>query len=245
MTVDGSTQQSFRAGSFEGPLDLLLFLIRKSEINIYDIPIAQITQQYLEYLAYVIRVDLENITEFYRVATTLLYIKSRMLLPVEFNVEDELEDPRKDLVDRLIEHQKYKKLSEAMAEQEIQAEWVVERGKNERVLPFGDDAIWEQISVWDLLQTFSQVISAISYERVIDLYEEVSVNEKITLISELLESAGDFRFADLITKDGSVAEIVCAFIAILEMVKSKTTLVLQNKLFGDIMIRTKKANEEE
>ena len=73
----------------------------------------------------------------------------------------------------------------------------------------------------------------------------VSVNEKITLISELLENAGDFRFADLITKDGSVAEIVCAFIAILEMVKSKTILVLQNKLFGDIMIRTKKANEEE
>ena len=103
---------------FEGPLDLLLFLIKKQEINIYDIPIAKITEQYLEYLSYITKVELENITEFYLMASTLVFIKSRMLLPIEIDLEEELEDPRKELVEKLIEYQKYKKLSDLIAEKE-------------------------------------------------------------------------------------------------------------------------------
>ena len=113
--VTAPNKQHFHLGDFEGPLDLLLFLIKRSEINIYDIPIAQITEQYLQYIEYATRIDLENITEFYVMAATLLYIKSRMLLPVEFNMEDELEDPRRELVDRLIEYQKFKKLAKDQA----------------------------------------------------------------------------------------------------------------------------------
>jgi segregation and condensation protein A len=112
--MDAGTQgekQSFKLEKFEGPLDLLLFLIRKAEINIYDIPIAAITEQYLGYLKYATRVDLDNITEFYLMAATLIWIKSRMLLPVEVDLESELEDPRRELVEKLIEYQKYKKLS--------------------------------------------------------------------------------------------------------------------------------------
>ncbi|MEE8440080.1 MAG: segregation/condensation protein A, partial [Spirochaetia bacterium] len=103
---------------FDGPLDLLLFLIRRSEINIYDIPVHQITEQYIEYLEYATRVDLENITEFYAMATTLLLLKSRMLLPVELGDDDEFEDPRQELVEKLIEYQKFKRLSELMTERE-------------------------------------------------------------------------------------------------------------------------------
>ncbi len=234
-----AVKQQFKLGRFEGPLDLLLFLIRKSEVNIYDIPIASITEQYLEYLQYATRVDLENITEFYLMAATLLYIKSRMLLPVEISLEEEIEDPRKELVDMLIEYQRYKKLSELIADKEREVEWVIERQKSQIALPFPDDGrIWEQVSVWDLLKTFSALISSISSERIVDLYEEVSVNEKITLIHEYLETRGEFLFTDLLVKDNSLMEVICSFLAVLELIRSRQIVVLQNKLFGDIRIRS-------
>ena len=111
-----SEKQQFKLNDFEGPLDLLLFLIKKNEINIYDIPIADITEQFLAYIQYAAGRQLEDLTEFYVLASTLLYIKSQMLLPVEVDFDDELEDPRRELVERLIEYQKYKKLTEIMAE---------------------------------------------------------------------------------------------------------------------------------
>ena len=233
-------KQQFKLDSFEGPLDLLLFLIRKSEVNIYDIPIASITEQYLAWLHYATRVDLENITEFYLMAATLLYIKSRMLLPVEVSLDEEIEDPRKELVEMLIEYQRFKKLSELIAEKEKAAEWVIERQKAQIALPFPEDGgIWEQVSVWDLLKTFSNLISAITSERIIDLYEEVSVNEKITLIHEYLENRGEFLFNDLLVRDHSFMELVCSFLAMLELIKARQIVVLQNKLFGDIRIRAR------
>ncbi len=235
--ISPAGKQQFKLGDFEGPLDLLLFLIKQSEINIYDIPIATITEQYLEYLSYATRIDLGDITEFYVMASTLLYIKSRMLLPVEINLDEELEDPRKELIEKLIEYQKYKKLSELIEEKEKEAEWGIKREKQQRILPFPDEEIWEQISVWDLLTTFSTIISSISSEKIIDLYEEVSINEKITLIHEYLESKGEFRFTDIIVRENSIMEIICSFLAILEMVKSRQIVIFQNKLFGDIMIK--------
>jgi segregation and condensation protein A len=229
----------FRVHDFEGPLDLLLFLIKRSEVNIYDIPIAEITEQYLAFLDYATRVDLENITEFYVMATTLLHIKSRMLLPLPDEEDDEeWEDPRQELVDRLIEYQKYKKLTELMSEQEKQAEWTLERRKKQPTLPFPDnEELWEQIDVWDLLRTFTGLMSTLSPERILDLYEEVSVNEKLSLIEEYLETKGEFLFTDLILKPDSAMDLVCAFLALLEAVKAKRIRVFQNKLFGDIRIR--------
>ncbi len=228
---------SFRLKEFEGPLDLLLFLIKKNEVNIYDIPIAQITEQYLEYLTYTTETDLEDLTEFHAMAATLLYIKSRLLLPVELEAEEELEDPRQELIEKLIEYQKFKKLSEMMEEKERDAEWVIERKKLQRALPFADEGLWEKVDVWDLLKTFSTLMSSITSERIIDLYEEVSINEKITLLNELLESRGECNFTDLIVRNGSVMDIVCAFLAVLEAVKTRTVSIYQNRMFGDIAIR--------
>ena len=232
-----SSKQEFKLRSFEGPLDLLLFLIKKSEINIYDIPIAAITEQYLEYLKFTTKIDLNNITDFYVMASTLLYIKSRMLLPIDIDMDEEVEDPRKDLIDRLIEHQKYKKLSKLVEEQEKSGEWIIKREKQQKILPFQDEEIWEQISVWDLLTTFSSIIGSISTEKIIDLYEEITINEKITLINEYLGSKGEFRFTDLMIRENSIMEAICSFLAILELVKSRQIIVLQNKLFGDILIK--------
>ena len=116
--------RNFKLSDFEGPLDLLLYMIRKNEINIYDIPIAQITEQYIDYLREAEAVELEDLTAFHSMAATLLYIKSRTLLPVEMD-EDSGEDPRAELVERLIEYQKYKKLSELMEEKEKENEWII------------------------------------------------------------------------------------------------------------------------
>ncbi|MCL2319361.1 MAG: segregation/condensation protein A [Treponema sp.] len=229
--------RSFRLNEFEGPLDLLLFLIKKNEINIYDIPIAQITEQYLDYLASVSELDMEEISEFHAMAATLLLIKSRMLLPVEMEEDDEDEDPRQELVERLIEYQKYKKLSLLMQEKEREAEWVIERKRLQRPLPFDDEGLWEQVDVWDLLKIFSEFTSGLSRERIIDLYEEVTVNEKIALLFEILEEKGECLLTNLIIRNGSILDFVCAFLAILEVVKQHMVVVLQNRMFGDIIIR--------
>ena len=235
---DEELQKHFVINDFEGPLDVLLFLIKKSEINIYDIPISQITEQYIQFLEYAASINLDNLTEFYLMASTLLYIKSRMLLPVEIDVDEELEDPRKELVDRLIEYQKFKKLTDLMSEKEKESEWRIERSKKQRTLPFPeDDRLWENIDIWDLFQTFSTIITSLSSERIIDLYEEVSINEKVTLMNELFESKKEIKFTDLIVRENSLMDIVCAFLALLESVKQKYIMILQNKLFGDIIIR--------
>ncbi|GHV56359.1 segregation and condensation protein A [Spirochaetia bacterium] len=242
-TTAKSSGRSFKLNEFEGPLDLLLFLIKKNEINIYDIPVAQITEQYLDYLSSAEELDLDDVTEFHAMAAYLLYIKSRTLLPVEVDLDDDSADPRQELVEQLIEYQKFKKLSELMEEKEKEAEWIVERQKLQRALPFADEGLWEKVDIWDLLKTFSKLMSNMPGERIYDMYEEVSVNEKITLLSELLETRGECSFADLVVRKGSIMDIVCAFLAILESVKLRIIQVFQNRMFGDIMIRPNPAAE--
>ena len=229
--------RNFRLNKFEGPLDLLLFLIKKNEVNIYDIPIAQITEQYLDYLAVVSELDLDEMSEFHAMAATLLLIKSRTLLPVEIEGDDEDDDPRQELVERLIEYQKYKKLSSLMEEKEREAEWVIERKRLQRSLPFDDEDLWEKVEVWDLLKIFSDLTSGLSRERIIDLYEEVTINEKIALLFEILEERKECLLTDIIIRNGSILDFVCAFLAILEVVKQRMVLVFQNRMFGDIIIR--------
>ena len=137
---------SLRLEKYEGPLDLLLKLIEKNKINIYDIPIGDITEQYLEYLDYAVSLNLDSLTEFYELAAHLIYIKSKMLLPVEVDLEDEdIEDPRIELVNKLIEYQKFKKLSVLMEEKESEAEWFFERKKIQHALPFAEENLCPQV----------------------------------------------------------------------------------------------------
>ncbi|MDR2194622.1 MAG: segregation/condensation protein A [Treponema sp.] len=230
--------RNFIVKDFEGPLDLLLFLIKKNDVNIYDIPVAEITEQYLAYLRTADTLDLDDVSEFHALASDLLYIKSRMLLPVEIGIEEDAEDPRQGLVEKLIEYQQFKKLSELMEEKEREAELIVERKKPERDLPFTGEELWQKRDVWDLLRTFSAIMNNISSERIIDLYEEVSVNEKITLMTELLEKRGECTLADLVVRRHSVMDIVCAFLAILEAVKIRMIVIFQNTMYGDIRIKS-------
>jgi segregation and condensation protein A len=167
----------------------------------------------------------------------LLLIKSRTLLPVEIEDDGDLLDPRQELVERLIEYQKFKKLSELMEDKEKDAEWVFERSKLQHNLPFNDADLWEKVDIWTLMKTFAALMRSIPGERIIDMYEEVTVNEKVTLLSELLENSGECKFTDLFVRSNSVMDIVCAFLAILEAVKIRMIIILQNRMFGDILIR--------
>jgi segregation and condensation protein A len=155
-----------------------------------------------------------------------------MLLPVEIDF-DEIEDPRQELVGKLIEYQKFKKLAGLIEERGKETEWVIERKKLQKPLPFSEENLWKKIDLWDLVKTFSDL----TRERIYDLYEEVSINEKITLLSELLENRGECSFADLVARRGSVMDVVCAFLALLEAVKLRMVTVYQNRMFGDILIR--------
>ena len=243
FTETGNTEggfggfRNFRLNEFEGPLDLLLFLIKKNEINIYDIPVAKITEQYLDYLAELTELNLDEISEFHTMATNLLFIKSRMLLPVELKGIDDEEDPRQDLVEKLIEYQKFKKLSDLMEEKEKETEWIIERKKLQLLLPFDEEDLWEKVDVWDLLKIFTRFSPELSMERIIDLNEEVSVNEKITLLYEILKEKGECRFNDLIIRTSSLLDFVCSFLALLEAAKQHMILIYQNRMFGDIIIR--------
>ena len=240
--TDARPGKKFSAGHFEGPLDLLWSLIRESKINIYDIPIAQITEQYLDYLDSIVDTDLTDLSEFYSWAAKLVYIKSRMLLPVEVAYDDDdIEDPRQELVEKLIEYQKFKKLSELMEEQEDDSAYTFERKKIQRMLPFDDaESQWERIDTWELLQQmqkiFRNMVSKYSNEKVLNMYEEISVNEKITLMNEKLDEAGSCMFTDLITRRGNEMDVICAFMALLEAVKFKMATIFQSRLFGDIKI---------
>ncbi len=238
MNETTNEKTNYLAGTFEGPLDLLLFLIKKKEINIYDIPIGEITEQFLEYLDYAVTTDLGNLTDFYSMAADLLYIKSKMLLPMETILDDgELEDPRQDLVEKLIEYQKFKKLSALMEEREDQSEWSFERKKVQRLLPFEEEELWDKVDTWQLMKTFSKIVQSYSQEQILTMYEEISVSEKITLMNELLENKGECFFTDLIVRKENLMDIVCAFMAILEAVKFKMACIYQNRMFGDIKIR--------
>jgi segregation and condensation protein A len=239
QVVDFPNGRTFRLRDFEGPLDLLLYLIKKNEMNIYDIHLSSITEQFLECLNSDPSASLDEVSEFYQMAATLLYIKSRSLLPHSDNDLEEIDDPRRALIDQLIEYHRFKKLSELMEQREMEIEWFVERSASQRLLPFGDDDeddSWIPADSWDLLRTFASMIRHFNSERIIDLYEEVSINEKIVLINELLARKGRFRFDDLIAKHASALDLACAFLAVLDSTKNRIIRIRQHRLFGDILI---------
>jgi segregation and condensation protein A len=125
-----------------------------------------------------------------------------------------------------------------MEEREKEAEWVIERKRLQRPLPFIHEELWEEVDVWDLLKIFSEYTRGLSRERIIDLYEELTVNEKIVLLFEILEEKKECRFSFFFIRTDSMLDFVCAFLALLEVAKQHLVLILQNRMFGDIVIRS-------
>ncbi len=224
---------------FEGPLDLLLHLVKTSEINIYDISISEITNQYLEYLKILMEFDLNNIAEFVEMATNLILIKTRAMLPIEISYENS-EELKTDLINKLLEYQKYKIAAE-MLEERIEDSVPFIESRSE-VMLFDEEDIgevnWKPLTVVDLVSSFSKILNK---KRVTDDSFEVtmlnfSVEEKIDQIMQKFDGKEHFNYFDLIYDSMSRIELVCLFLAILELVKKGAVSIMQHIIFGDIHI---------
>lgn len=230
---------SYSIRQFEGPLDLLLHLVQKAQVNIYDIPVAQITDQFLAYLDMASSLDLDDLTEFYAMAAHLIYLKSKMLLPGDEGIEEDEEflEMRTELVERLLEYQKFKRYTALLADSNQSGELFIQRRKSQFMLPFEDQDLWNDINVWDLLKTFSTLLRSITPEQVFNVYEEVTTKQKLAIMAELFETRDEISFIDIVVRKESPMDIICAFLAILEAVKYSMISIHQHALFGDIVIR--------
>ena len=225
---------------YDGPLDLLLDLIRKQNINIYDIPIAQITAQYLAYVERIKQLDVNVAAEFIFMASVLIQIKSRMLLPRDPTLSaDDQDDPRAELVDRLLEHERFRTAAQMlMQKQQIEeAVWT-----NPAMRDFKDAEGTEPelaADVVDLVRVFQQILERARTRPIIDVNEEtVTVSQMMTYFRKVL--AMDDRPVRLRTLLGSVQSktaLICAFLALLEMVRLQAVLLRQDRMFSDIVLK--------
>lgn len=228
---------------YEGPLDLLLDLIKKNEMDIYDIPIAEITRQYLEYLSRMKELNLEIAGEFLVMAATLVYIKSKMLLPQETSEEEEEgEDPRAELVRRLVEYQAFKEAAKELGLLEHEQSKVFTRQIADYYLANLDaeDAGIDTFSasLFDLMSAFQSVMMKWASEPVHEVYEEIiSIEEKMVEIRALLIEEGQVLFSTLFRRIGSRHELIATFLAILELVRTQFARVRQERQYGEIIIQ--------
>lgn len=220
---------------FDGPLDLLLFLISKNDANIYDLPISLITEQFLEYIEKN-RADISDLADFYRMAAELLYIKTKMLLPEETTLDEEYEDPRQDLVDRLIDYQKYKKYTDLLTGVDKSGRLYIERPENLFAIPFEDKELFKDVTIADILETFTRILAKTPPSKIFNIYQSVSVKEKRALMSELLEDKDEITITDLIIDYDNPLHVICAFLSILEAAKDHTILFRQDSQWGEIYI---------
>jgi segregation and condensation protein A len=225
--------------AFEGPLDLLLHLIKKHEVNIYEIPIALITTQYLQYLEVMQELNLDVAGEFLVMAATLIHIKSRTLLPRPApEQEDPQEDPREALVRRLIEHQKFKAAAEMLHEKETvrSAQWTRPDGA---VAPIAGNKPEPEVDVdlFSLINAFRSVLQRAKARPVVRLPgEQIPIEDRIEQLLARLSETEACGFADLFEDAGERAEMIVTFLALLEMIRLKLIRVFQAGAFGDIRV---------
>lgn len=234
---------------FEGPLDLLLHLIDKNKIDIYDIPIVEVTNQYMEYIRNMQREDLNVMSEFLVMAATLLDIKCRMLLPKEVNEDGEEEDPRQELVEQLLQYKMYKYIAYELKDRENEADLVMYRSPSipeevaEYVEPVDLDLLLGDLTLQKLGSVFREVMKRQSdkIDPVRSKFgkiekEEVSLTDKFTYIHRYLKEHRTFSFRQLLEKQHSKMHVVVTFLAILEMMKLGEIHVKQEHACGDILI---------
>ena len=228
--------------TYEGPLDLLLDLIQKNEMDIKDVQVSVIAQQYLEYLNQMREMNLDIAGEFLVMAATLLYIKSKMLLPVdEEETEEEGPDPRAVLIEKLLEYQAFKQAAQELGVLETERGKMFARQIADYYLEELDpeDAGIDTFSanLYDLMQAFHQVLTKASKEMVHEVFEEiVSIEEKMEEIKQRLQTEGKFSFISLFPKPWTRNELIATFLAMLEITRLKFARVFQDKTFGEIVI---------
>jgi len=222
---------------FEGPMDLLLYLIKKDEIEIKDIPIARITEQYLEYLTLMRELDISIAGDFLVTASTLIYIKSKMLLPPAPRIEGEedlVDDPRAELIERLLEYQKFKS-----AAQMLHSRGEIESASFPRGQLETDKSNPEvSATVFDLLRVFREILKRVESEAQMEIQrEEVTMAEKLAQINARLESGEEINVREIFELSRTKRELILTFLAFLELVKEFRIHLTQRELFGDIFAR--------
>jgi segregation and condensation protein A len=225
---------------YEGPLDLLLDLIRKQDIDIYDIPIARITEQYLAYVEKIRELDVNVAADFIYMAAVLIHIKSKMLLPRDPSAKaEELEDPRTELVNRLLEHEKFKSAAQMLLQKQQIEDAVL---TNPALKDFIDAEGTEPeiaADVIDLVKTFQQILDRVRQRPILNVNEEtVTVGQMINYLRQRLAlESRPIRLKQLLMRVESRQGLVCMFLALLELVRLQAIQVRQDRLFGEIAVR--------
>jgi len=224
---------------YEGPLDLLLDMIRRQKIDVYDIPIARITEQYLEYLRVIQELNVDNAGEFVFMAAQLIYIKSRMLLPPDPDAVDaDAEDPRSELVRRLLEHERFKNAAQMLYQRELveKVSW-----NNPGEVPFEDSEIEPQMTVtlYDLLLAFRDVVKRAESRPVLELNrEEFSIEQMMGyMLDRIVGSKHDVTLTDILPAVNSRRALITAFLALLELTRLKAIFLRQDRPMGEITLR--------
>lgn len=235
IVADSRDELNIRLGEFAGPLDLLLYLIKQEQANIFDIPIAKITDEYLKYIRLMKRLDIALAADFLVMAAQLIEIKSKMLLPRDplAEADEEIEDPRKELVDRLLEHEKFKSAAEMLYERTTVEQAVFKRGKIE-----SDDNNAEiNASVFDLITIFQKILARQTEEVQMEIQrEEISLSEMIRDLRRRLADIGEVSMLAYFGEMRSRRELVTAFIAVLEIVRTEGVKLTQSQAFSDITL---------
>lgn len=234
---------------FEGPLDLLLHLIDKNKIDIYDIPIVEITNQYMEYIRAMEKEDLNVMSEFLLMAATLLDIKCRMLLPKEINEEGQEEDPRQELVEQLLQYKMYKYMAYELRDRQVEGERAIYREPDipeevqEYVEPVNLEELLGDLTLAKLNRIFRDVMRR-QDEKIDPIRsgfgkiekEEVSLPEKLDYVEEYAVNHSVFSFRQLLKKQGSKVQLVVTFLAVLELMRTGKIKIEQKQPFDDICI---------
>jgi segregation and condensation protein A len=240
---------SVKLEAFEGPLDLLLHLIDKNKIDIYDIPIVEITEQYLDYIKQMENEDMNVMSEFLLMAATLIDIKCQMLLPIEPNEEGEEEDPRAELVQKLLEYKMYKHMSYELKDRQMDAARALYRGKDlpDEVAAYRQPLDYEELVGDVTLQKLHTIFKSIvkRQEDKIDpirsrygniVKEEVDMDAKALFVAAYIQQNKSCSFTKLLENQSSRMEIIVTFLIILEMMKTGKITISQEEIFDDIII---------
>ncbi len=243
--------------AFEGPLDLLLHLIEKNKVNIYDIPIAEITEQYLMYLAEIPEEDMDRASEFLVMAATLINIKSKMLLPPEVNEEGEEIDPREELVQQLLEYKMYRYIADELRGRQMDAGYIMYKDPSipKEVLSYREppdvDKLFEGIDLEDLHEIFERLMKQ-QIQKIDPVRsrfgkiekESVTLPEKLDKLKSYARRHKKFSFRKLMADTETKMDIIITFMAVLEMMKQGSIIVRQDHVFDDIEIESKLADQD-
>ncbi|HUO57158.1 MAG TPA: segregation/condensation protein A [bacterium] len=232
--------------AFDGPMDLLLHLIKEHELDIYDIPISKITKEYLAYLEIMKSLNLEIAGDFLVMAATLMHIKSRMLLPVDPTPDQPEEDPRLELMRRLIEYKKFKDAADQLLDLEKLRGHLLARKVPSDVKEMGEEEHLEEITLFGLLAAFKDVLIH-SQDDVTGelLHPEITVSQKINDLMDLLHAQEKVVFRPLLTACRTKIEKIIALLALLELIRLKLVRVVQDKIFGEIEVYLKQTEVPE